>query len=298
VADWDGAHAVRIAEKTSHAGYRFPRWSPNGRYLTYESWTPDGREATTSVTDTSGRVLSSFPGFWSSWSPDSTKLATWESAIHSVDGAFLTNVAQPEGWSISGDQYAAWTADGNAVILSLIQLSQFESVSAVWAMPVDGGPPRKIVDGYGGFDNHTASPDGTRFAVYDGRRLELVDSSGRRLATIADFTAVQDYLDAFPWGGGDYWSPDGRQIAFGHAGGLNVFDTDTGSVQTVVTTDTSAAPLRWSPDGRIILFVQPNHESSPSAPSPASIWRVGADGSHPTLVVSGTSDGDWQWLPR
>jgi hypothetical protein len=76
-----------------------------GRYLTYESWTPDGREATTVRDGHLRRVLSSFPGFWSSWSPDSTKLATWESAIHSVDGAFLTNVAQPEGWSISGDQY-------------------------------------------------------------------------------------------------------------------------------------------------------------------------------------------------
>jgi Tol biopolymer transport system component len=291
LADWDGANAARIANGSSAAGYRFPKWSPDGRYLMYELWREAG-DQTVFVTDSTGAVVTSFSGGWASWSPDSTKIATCCHDVHSITGELLIHLAEPPGWD-GANQFAGWLAEGNAVILSLELPGIGHRTFAVWALPVDGGAPYRIANGLGGLGNHVLSPDGTRLAVFqDGQTLNILDSSGARLATITELNLP---FDSFPWDGGDFWSPDGRRIAYGQGNRLNVFDVSSGTVTTLVTTDDSAAPLRWSPDGGALLFVSPNEVSS-SGPSPASIWRVGKDGSDPFLVVRGTSDGDWQWL--
>ena len=106
VADWDGRNPVRIADGLpvldgpSPCGTIYGEgsmWSPDGRHLAYRS--DHGGEAcpgTVHVTDPEGDEIASFPGtgWLVSWSPDSTRVATWiddsESrtiGIYGLDGA-------------------------------------------------------------------------------------------------------------------------------------------------------------------------------------------------------------------
>jgi Tol biopolymer transport system component len=305
LADWDGGHPTRIADGSSTDGYRFPRWSPDGRHLSYERW--NSVTSTVFVTDQTGSRLASFPGFWSSWSPDSTRIAVCCSEVFSIDGTHQAHVShEPADWQGTGDQYAGWTADSGSLVVSLARSSDPpESEYAVLAIPIDGGAPRRIGDGQAGPNNRIASPDGKKFAIpasHIGRwHIQILDQNGVQLA---EYVAERTSELEFAWGGGDIWSPGSNRIVFGWAWDsdagpfeLRVMDASTGGTSTLLKSSTSMAPLRWAPDGQSLLFVQPNIESGPGEPSAAGVWRIGMDGSEPVLVVQGTSDADWQWLP-
>jgi hypothetical protein len=98
VADPDGANAVRIADgvpadgadECGQAEHRTENivfgtaWSPDGRYLAYWDWgcpVPPNAWGTVMITDPEGNLAASFPGKgWTiSWSPDSTRVAVWDS---------------------------------------------------------------------------------------------------------------------------------------------------------------------------------------------------------------------------
>ena len=200
LADWDGANATRIADGSSSDGYRFPRWSPDGRHLSYERWSASGEGPhSVFVIDQAGTVLASFPGIWSSWSPDSTTIAVCCSDVFSIDGNHQRHVAEPPGWVGSGDQYAGWTADSRAVVLSMISSGSSPS-AAVWAFPLDGGKPRRIAEGYAGPNNRIASPDGTMFVRFatpslDGSRMEVVDLRGNVLTSV-DSESIGEWVFA------------------------------------------------------------------------------------------------------
>jgi Tol biopolymer transport system component len=133
VADWDGANAVRIADggpanECGGLGEYWgegPIWSPDGRYLAYRH--TDCQAARDEwwdvvISDPNGNVVATFPseGWDISWSPDSTRVATWVRwgetiGIYGLDGVRQATLTVPPGWMASGDFDPVWLPDGTSL---------------------------------------------------------------------------------------------------------------------------------------------------------------------------------------
>jgi WD40 repeat protein len=73
-------------------------------------------------------------------------------------------------------------------------------------------------------------------------RLELLD------------TRNGEFLGAFG-GAHPTWSPDGATLAFVGAGRLRLMDPDGSNVRILAEPVRSRGPLAWSPDGRLIAYI-------------------------------------------
>ena len=121
MASAGGESPVRLASGTpdSTTGSRQagdPHWSPDGRYLMYQD------AAVVRVIDRQDREVASFPGWYSTWSPDSTRIATWGSRpdlvdIRAIDGSLESSVVVPDTLQASGAQRPGWSADGRDIVL-------------------------------------------------------------------------------------------------------------------------------------------------------------------------------------
>lgn len=140
----------------------------------------------------------------------------------------------------------------------------------LYRMPIDGGEPERVTTNPADDFMPHWSPDGSTLAFYefgaDGiRRLRTIAASGGEAAPVVVTPEVQ----RFP-----AWSPDGRSLAFfsegpGSDGVFRVSRTEDGSWGPAVQrTRDGGREMRWSPDGREILYIRPD-----------GIWVVGADGS-------------------
>jgi DNA-binding winged helix-turn-helix (wHTH) protein/Tol biopolymer transport system component len=132
----------------------------------------------------------------------------------------------------------------------------------LYAIPVLGGPPRKII---AEIDSPISfSPDGSQFAfeLNVGRRKSVeihvanADGSGVRVLASLENTSAP-----FLFQPGLNWSPDGRTIAVSskHFSGperwsLNVVSTTTGSVRELYSSVGELGRPIWLPRGDILLF--------------------------------------------
>jgi Tol biopolymer transport system component len=227
VADPDGSNAVKIADGislddcASATGFSMwgegAMWSPDGRYLAYrrtpcpyteEDW------GDVVIADAAGNVLATFPadGWDIGWSPDSTRVAVWDTlfetvGVYGVDGARQAQIAMPSGWQPAGDHDPAWLRDGTL------------AVDAV-ELPLDGGPAGSLdqaraAEGRQDYlitiGQRAVSPDGSRAAFVDGRSLVFGRSDGTGSVTLltaerGTFLAVIGF------------SPEGDRILFSKDG--------------------------------------------------------------------------------
>ena len=293
VADTDGSNAVKIADGLghncdgAHAGESYwaegTMWSPDGRYLAYRASDCSTRKYPRSVviSDAEGNVLATVPtgtGWDIGWSPDSTRVAVWDSfgetiGIYGVDG---TRQAQlTSGWSPSGDHDPEWTQDGTAVLVDSV------------VIPLDGGPPPEhalAADAY--------SPDGSHVVL--SKFGSTIQSMQYLTIALADGSEPRTVFKG--WTFNPTWSPGGDRIAFttgrGHAfsAELRVVDVATGAV-TMLIEGESGSELKvigFSPQGDLILFSKKEDGTKGE-----SLWSIGVDGSDPRLVVAGTLVGEW-----
>ena len=196
VADPDGSNAVKIADGRP-AEDCFPigeywadgsMWSPDGRYLAYRhtdcsSAGPEGWREGVVISDAEGNVLATFPtgrGWDIRWSPDSTRVAVWDSlfetiGVYGTDGARQTQLTMPPGWEPQGDVDPWWMPDGTSLM-----------VEPNVELPLDGGTPRRLPEGAQAYSPAGDSPDGSHFAyVYvDHRSLMLARSDGSGSVTL------------------------------------------------------------------------------------------------------------------
>ena len=157
LADWDGANPVRIAdgEPPGPGCGNFwgegSMWSPDGRYFAYRGATGGDCPNEVYVRDAEGDLVATVPGYgWLvSWSPDSTRFATWVEpyetiGIYGIDGVRQVLLTLPAGHPVQGDYDPVWSPDGRSVFLPLAP--EPDGPSEIWELPIDGGAPQRVPD--------------------------------------------------------------------------------------------------------------------------------------------------------
>ncbi len=314
VADWDGRNPVRIADwnpggkPACQDGYSAPTWSPDGRYLAYRCRSVSAsRDGTVQISDPSGSVVAFFPGVGDalSWSPDSTRLATWLDwdnrtiGIYGLEGTRQALLTLPAGFWTWRDEDAHWSPDGESLLISL-RPDPGADPRQTWELPVDGRTPHPLTAGDPRSHwDATFSTDGAHVAFVDEGSLVVAAGDGSRSASLVSGAVVS--------GEPPFWSlawsraadriafaaKTGRQTDNGTESDLRLADLATGAVTSLRVgggTDTLNV-IEYSPEGDWILF------SRADASDTRSIWVVRTDGSDARRLVTGSDESDWQWQP-
>ncbi len=310
LADWDGRNAVRIADGIppdngpgcGNLGGEGAMWSPDGRHLAYRYTCDD----TVRISDAAGRSVATFPGtgWLVSWSPDSSRVATWVElgqtiGIYGVDGVRQALLTVPAGCPLPGDFDPVWSADGMSLVIASCRV------------PLDGRTPTHIpaADPASHFRSASSS-DGARSAFIDypaSASLVIAKTDGTQLRVLAGAASGSNGYGPGPAYESPVLSPTGDRVAFiwspafydqtsdrsPNVAELRVVDVASGTVTTLasVTGNPALQPIRFSPEGDRVLFSS-GHDNGVT-----SLWSIGIDGSDARLLVQGTDWGDWQALP-
>jgi serine/threonine protein kinase len=160
----------------------------------------------------------------------------------------------------------AFSPDGNYIYFRKAE-NAIASDFNVYRTPVLGGTPKVVVH-----DVDTAftfSPDGRRMAYLRANNPEAgkyrllsanLDGSDEKVLHISPLIGLGRWLS---------WSPDGKKIAYPEIqpdnalGGINLFDVDTGKLQTLTFADKAVFEMSWSSggDGLFVSYQQkgPNY---------------------------------------
>jgi Tol biopolymer transport system component len=309
LADAGGQNPVRIAdgedgECSSFAG-EGPMWSPDGRYLAYRSGWQAGCSGSVYLSDADGHPVASFPGsgWLISWSPDSTRVATWLElfetvGIYGIDGDRQALLSAPPGCAEAGDHDPLWSPDGLSVVVAGCE------------MPIDGQTPRRLSeDDLRSNPQWVYSPDGTRvaYATYTEdvsvrtASLVIADANGTELQVLTYQNDWNDPTTEYVHFDNIVWSPLGDRVAFTWqtinnsasvvtSSELRVLDISSGDETTIAAEPGIWGPLVYSPEGDRILH-------SRDVDGEMGLWSITADGSDAQLLVPGSDWGDWQPLP-
>jgi dipeptidyl aminopeptidase/acylaminoacyl peptidase len=253
MADWAGTHSVQLTRGETVSA---PRFSPDGRYVSFLSARPAGGKTQLWVLDRRGgepRQLSHVTGELSAyeWSPDGQHVAL---VMHAGEDA-----KAPKPWVIDAFRFKA-DKDG--------YLTE-QSRSHLYLLDVDSGACSALTSDPERADSLPAfSPDGRQIAYVSNR------SGGPRqvgvdevylVAPTADSRARRLFSTWSPNRQRLEWSPDGKLIAFlqGNELKYNAYIMDTLAVAEVKSgavrpltggLDRAVLSTTFSSEGRSILF--------------------------------------------
>lgn len=256
MVSWDGARTVQLT--WSPEGEGAPRWSPDGRYLSFVATRGDVKTAQVWVLDRQGgearRLTNHKAGVGAyAWSPDARRIAFVsqdpDSAAMGADSARARPVVV--------DRYA-FKRDGEGYLgnrrrhIYLYDLAT-DSVVQVTRGPFDDGEP-------------VWSPDG-RLLAFISERMGDPDRDNNSDLFVVEARAGAEPRRLTTWGGPDtgppVFSPDGKWIAYAQGSEarmyaysqdhLAVVPVDGGPARIVTPAlDRSTGDWQWSADGRSI----------------------------------------------
>ena len=155
----------------------------------------------------------------------------------------------------------AFSPDGNYIFFRKAE-NAIASDFNIYRAPVLGGTPKSVVHDV---DSAFAfSPDGRRMAYIRANNPETgkyrllhanLDGSDEKVLHIEAMRSLARWLA---------WSPNGKQLAYpqvqpGNAlGGINLYDLNTGNIQTLTFADKTIAEMMWSSsgDGLFVIYQQ------------------------------------------
>ena len=186
---------------------------------------------------------------------------------------------------------ATWSPDGQWIYFSS---SRGGEKSNIFRISIEGGEAERLTDLDGGLGGFQPSPDGAWIALtmsdpetdeeeaekkekrdakvidesfqYSHVYVMLVEADNDNARPLQPMTQG-DFNVSGGFGGATFdWSPDSRFIAFAHTttpkvddwptADISVVEIETGSVRPLVATGAAETSPTYSPDGRLIAFVQ------------------------------------------
>lgn len=246
IMDYDGANVTQITRDRSIA--LTPRWSPDGKLITFVSYR-DGSPSLHSYVPVSGRrwPLLKLPGTTMSpaWSPKGDRLALSSSQsgdpdiyLADADGKNLHRVT----FGMGADLSPSWSPNGQQIAFN----SDRGGSAQIYLMNGDGSDQRRLT--FDGAYNTTPafSPKGDWVAhtcrVESGDHVCLISPDGARRVQLT--TAA---------GGNDspYWAPGGRHLVFSsNRGGdshLYVIGVDGTGEEALTSGNGNDQMPSWSP---------------------------------------------------
>ncbi|SEM47052.1 TolB protein [Syntrophus gentianae] len=228
-----------------------PRWSPDGRYLSFASYR-DG-QPDVFVISPAGFGLKKIVGFKGlnlpgAWSPDGRRLLLTLSKDGNEE-VYVMEVATGQLHRLTRnsaiDVSPVWSPDGRKIAF----VSNSSGSPQIYVMNADGGGTRRLT--YSGNYNTSPawSPRGDRIA-YEGRA-----GSGYQIFSVDEDGGNVRQLTS---GAGDHespsWSPDGRFLAFSARSGgrsrIQLVNVNTLEMRTIYESADRLLSPAWSPRGR------------------------------------------------
>jgi len=271
MASWDGTRNIRLT--SSKASEHAPRWSPDGRYLTFLSDRDDAREVDQIwlLDRTGGEAdrITDLPGGISdyAWSPDSKRLA------------LIASDPDPDSSASHADTSLKTTP--RPIVLNRFQFKEDETGyldrrrDHLYLFDLASREATILTPGQYGELWPAWSPDGRSIAFVSKRRAEFDRTNNWDLYVVdtrAGSTPRQlttfEGPDMDPqWGGrAPAWSPDGKYLAYVQGGPLKliyyagqriaVVSASGGSPRVLTSNlDRNALSPVWSADGSSIRFL-------------------------------------------
>jgi Tol biopolymer transport system component len=216
--------------------------------------------------------------------------AGWSAWVADTDGA---NQRQLTGLVVDGTIDTSdweWAPDGRSIVLA----GSLRGQPAITVVPTDGSGDARTLDVGMPAEQPTWRPPDGREILFRGTSpagfgLYAVRPDGTGVRPVTPSNGVDEW-DALYFG----WSPDGDQVAYQWRDGagprlLYVVPAEGGAPRSI-TTEESAGPVAWSPDGKSIAFFD---DTGPAR----HVSVVAADGSGSPIRGPFEGFGNVLWAP-
>ena len=242
VMNADGSGQTRLTRMPGYDGR--PSWSPDGRYIAFQSHRDGDGEVYVMNSDGTGLTnLTKHPAIdlFPAWSPDgryiafvSSRDSNYEIYVMNADGSEQTRLT----YNTFSEWFPSWSPDGKRIVFDGDPNGNY--TDDIYVMNADGTGRINLTSGERRDFKPSWSPDGQHIAFtseYDEIWVMNIDGSGMTLLSEGDEAK---------------WSPDGRHIVFisGRDGMWQVYVMNAdGTGQTNVTktmTELDAEPA-WGP---------------------------------------------------
>lgn len=309
-------HADEQQRLTNAAGTSiYPRWSPDGRYLSYLYFDPATDQVDIWVLDikagppsrpVSQGGIGSFPEL--SWSPDNKYLLYAGTSTNDPSSTVIQRLDVNTGfievltqsytrWNVFPD----WSPDGSRIVYVSNSPGDANSTEDIWLMDINGANQTKLVsaDEPGWQESKPAwGPESWRLAFYR-YPAPTADTASQTLSeglwVISLDGTNEQLLFAYPgasFSQSPVWSPDGEWIAF-TAGELDQTDVwlvraSGGQGINVSNLPGEESSVSWSPDSAWLLFTN-TYQGKTSL----FVAALDTSGVHPLLPGENSGYADW-----